>query len=280
LTLPFAKMHGCGNDYVVIDGFRHDMADPHELARRMNDRRFGVGADGLLLALPSDEADFRMRMFNVDGSEAEMCGNGLRCLVKFVWERDLVPHREQLTVDTLAGRLTVFPTVEDERVVAVTVDMGRPRLERSEIPMRGAAGRVVDEDLDVGERTFAVTAVSMGNPHVVTWVDDVDALPLEEIGPLVEHHPAFPNRVNAEFVERLSETEVRQRTWERGCQETLACGTGACAVVVAGVLTARTRREILIHLRGGDLHIAWGEDDHVRLTGPAVEVFQGTWPRS
>jgi len=282
--LPFAKMHGCANDYVVVDGFHHDVADPAELARLTADRRTGVGSDGLLLALPGETAPLRMRMFNVDGSEAEMCGNGLRCLVKFALERGLVPWAERGDVETGAGVLSwqVPAGATGRRVVdEVTLRMGRPVLERGRIPMRGGAGRVVDEPLDLGDARLAITAVSMGNPHVVTFVNDVDAVDLPAIGPRVERHASFPNRTNTEFVEVLSRGELRQRTWERGCGETLACGTGACAVAVAGVLTGRTDRDVLIHLRGGDLRVAWEEEDaggQVRLGGPAVEVFTGTWP--
>ena len=280
--LPFTKMHGCGNDYVVVDGFRHVVADPHDLARRMNDRRHGVGSDGLLLVLPSESADVQMRMFNVDGSEAEMCGNGLRCLVKFAWERGLVERCAHGTAETGAG---VLAWEVEDRVVAsggpvdrVTIDMGSPRLERSEIPMEGPPGRVLDEELRLEDRTLAVTAVSMGNPHAVTWVEEVGAYPVEAVGRQVESHVAFPRRTNTEFVEIVSPREVRQRTWERGCGETLACGTGACAVVVAGVETGRTDRTVLVHLLGGDLEITYGDDGHVRMTGPAVEIFEGTWP--
>lgn len=280
--LPFAKMHGCGNDYVVVDGFCHDVADPADLARRITDRRFGVGSDGLLLALPSERADFRMRMFNPDGSEAESCGNGLRCLVKFALERALVPWAERGCVETVAGILDVEAHTVGHggarRVAEVTIRTGPPVLEREALPMAGPPGRVVEEPLDVGGRSVAVTAVSMGNPHVVVWVDDVEAFPVGGTGPLLERHDAFPRRTNAEFVEVVSRTEVKQRTWERGVGETLACGTGACAVVVAGVLAGRTDREILVHLRGGDLGVAWDDDGRVRLRGPAVEVFEGVWP--
>ena len=278
-AIPFTKMHGCENDYVVVDGIHHDVGDPHAFARAVNDRRQGVGADGLLLALPSETADLRMRMFNVDGSEAEMCGNGLRCLVKFAWERGLLPKGMSGTVETGAGVLGYeLRDPVDGHVDRITIDMGRPRLERGEIPMLGDAGPVRDEPLTVGDRQLEITAVSMGNPHAVSWVDDVETWPLEDVGPGVEHHASFPNRTNAEFVQIISPDEVVQRTWERGCGETLACGTGACAVVVAGVETGRLAREVLVHLRGGDLEIRYGEDGHVWKTGPAVQVFEGTWP--
>ncbi len=283
LPLPFTKMHGCANDYVVVDAVHHPVPDPEALALAVCDRRRGVGADGLLLALPSQTADLRMRMFNVDGSEAEMCGNGIRCLVKFAIERELLSPDPVGVIETKAGAMgyEVASTPEggDPRIDAVTIRMGVPRLERTDIPMEGPSGQVISETLELGDgERLSVTAVSMGNPHAVTWVDDVEALELGRLGPRVEHHVAFPRRTNTEFVEVISPREVRQRTWERGCGETLACGTGACAVVVAGVLTGRTEREVLVHLRGGDLEIAWEEGGGVRMTGPAVEVFQGLWP--
>ena len=277
-SLPFTKMQGCGNDYVYVDGFHHRVDDPGALAKAVSDRRFGVGSDGLIVILPSDKADVRMRMWNADGSESEMCGNGIRCVAKYAYERGLAPRRPRLTAETGAGVLALDLDVRDGRVESVSVDMGPPRLERAEVPMLGAPGRVVEEPLVAGDRTFRVTAVSMGNPHCVTYVDDVASFPVERYGPLLEHHPVFPRRANVEFVEVVSRREVVQRTWERGAGETWACGTGASAVGVAGVLTGRTDREVLVHLRGGDLRIAWPEGGHVRKTGPAVAVFDGTWP--
>ena len=277
-SLPFVKMQGCGNDYVYVDGFHHEVKDPSALARAVSDRRFGVGSDGLILALPSTRADFRMRMWNLDGSESEMCGNGLRCVSKFVYERGLAPQKPRLKVETGAGVLEVDLHLEAGRVDSVTVDMGEPRLERAEIPMLGKPGRVLDEALAVDGRTLAVTAVSMGNPHAVTYVPSTAEAPVSRWGPLVERHPSFPRRTNAHFVEVLSPSEVRQRTWERGCGETHACGTGACAVAVAGVLTGRTGRDLTLHLLGGDLQVRWPEGGHVFLTGPCVEVFEGRWP--
>jgi diaminopimelate epimerase len=269
-------MHGCGNDYVVVDGFHQRVEDPAALARAVSDRRYGVGSDGLLIALPSDRADVRMRMFNVDGSESEMCGNGLRCLARFAWERGLVDRRANLTAETGAGVLGLHVEADDDRIERITVDMGAPRLERGEIPMIGPPGRVVDEPIDVDGRTLRITAVSMGNPHVVAWVDDVETFPLETVGPRLERHPSFPRRTNVHVVHVLSRSTVRVRTWERGCGETLACGTGACAVVVAGVLGDRTDREVLLHVRGGDLNVRWDEGGSVFLGGPAEEVFTGT----
>jgi diaminopimelate epimerase len=283
--LPFAKMHGCANDYLFVDAFAGEPEGLESLARAMSDRRRGVGADGLILALPSERADFRMRMFNADGSESEMCGNGLRCLAKFVYERGLVARRPRLTAETGAGVLAVDLEVEGGLVHRATVDMGPPRLERAEIPMLGPPGPVREEPLagvEVAGRPLRVTAVSMGNPHAVAFVDglveDLDAFPVEEVGPRVERHPAFPRRANAEFVRVLSRGEVQQRTWERGAGETYACGTGACAVVVAGVLTGRLDGEVLVHLRGGDLAVRWPGEGSVYLSGPAVEVFRGAWP--
>jgi diaminopimelate epimerase len=271
-------MHGCGNDYVYVDGFHEQVADPAALARAVSDRRFGVGSDGLILALPSDRADFRMRMWNADGSESEMCGNGLRCVSKFVHERGLVAKKPRLLVETGAGLLTAELHLAGGTVESVTLDMGPPRLERAEIPMRGAPGRVIEEPLSVDGVALEVTGVSMGNPHAVTYVPDVAAAPVTQLGPKVEHHAAFPRRTNVHFVEVLGPREVRQRTWERGSGETHACGTGACAVTVAGVLTGRTERELVLHLLGGDLHVRWPEGGHVFLTGPCVEVFEGRWP--
>lgn len=277
-VLPFTKMHGCGNDYVYVDGFHQRVDDPVELARRISDRRFGVGSDGLILALPSERADFRMRMWNADGSESEMCGNGLRCVAKFAYDRGLVARRSRLTVETGAGLLGVDLHLTGGEVTAATLDMGPPRLERADLPMRGPAGRVVDEPLDVDGQVWRFTGVSMGNPHVVTWVERVATAPVTRVGPAVERHPAFPRRTNVHFVEVLGPAEVRQRTWERGSGETYACGTGACAVTVAGVLTGRTGRELTLHLLGGDLSVRWPEGGHVFLTGPATHVFDGAWP--
>jgi diaminopimelate epimerase len=272
-------MQGCGNDYVYVDAFHNAVEDPAALAKAMSDRRFGIGSDGLILILPSDRADLRMRMWNADGSEAEMCGNGIRCVAKLAYERGLVPRKPRLSAETGAGVLGLDLALRDGRVDAVTVDMGTPGLERSEIPMDGPSGRVVDEPITAGDRVFAVTCVSMGNPHCVTFVERVKDFPVERYGPLLERHDAFPRRTNVEFVEVTSRKEVVQRTWERGAGETWACGTGASAVCVAGVLTGRTDRSVRIHLRGGDLLLSWDEaDGRVRMTGPAVTVFEGEWP--
>ncbi len=277
--MRFTKMHGLGNDYVYINGFEEQVSDPSSLAVRVSDRHFGIGSDGLILILPSDKADARMRIFNADGSEAEMCGNGLRCVAKFVYERAIC-RNNPMRIETGAGILTVDLFVDTrDQVEKVRVDMGAPRLTRGEIPMTGPAGeQAVEVPVEAGGRRFAVTCVSMGNPHCVVFVDDVDTFPVAEFGPLLENHPLFPRRTNVEFVQVLSRSEVRQRTWERGAGETLACGTGASAVTVAAVLTGRCDRRLVNHLAGGDLELEWLEDGPVLMTGPATEVFTGEWP--
>ncbi len=276
--MKFVKMHGAGNDYVYIDGFQETIADPAALAVAISSRQFGIGADGLILILPSQTADVRMQMFNSDGSEAEMCGNGIRCVAKYAYDHGLVQSKD-IRVETRAGikSLQLF-TNSDNRVGKVRVNMGPPILSRREIPMNGPADpQVVGETLTILDRDFQITCVSMGNPHCVIFVDDVENFPVERYGPAIENHPAFPRRINVEFVEILSADEVRQRTWERGSGETLACGTGASAVTVAGVLTGRTARRLVNHLRGGDLEMEWAEDGNVYMTGPAVQVFAGDY---
>jgi diaminopimelate epimerase len=276
--MKFTKMHGAGNDYVYVDGYSETVADPAALARELSDRHFGIGSDGLILILPSTVADVRMRMFNSDGSEAEMCGNGLRCVAKYAFDHGLVKSRA-ITVETGAGLLPVemFTNVAG-RVDRVRVNMGRPRLTRAEIPMTGPADeRVLDRELPVLDRTFHISCVSMGNPHCVIYVDEIDTFPVATYGPLIENHELFPRRTNVEFVQVLSPGEVRQRTWERGAGETLACGTGAAAVTVAGILTGRTGNRLLNHLAGGDLELTWDGNGEVFMTGPAVEVFTGVF---
>ena len=281
--MRFTKMHGAGNDYVYVNCYDQRVPDDlGELARRISDRHFGVGGDGLILICPSEVADARMRMYNADGSEAEMCGNGIRCLAKYVYDHGIA-KKDTLTVQTDAGVLSLDLHVTDGLVDRVRVDMGEPILDAASVPttLPGRAehrGAAVDVPLVVGEMTLQVTCVSMGNPHCVTFVDRLTDQWVRETGPRIETDPHFPHRVNAEFVEVLSRGEVRQRTWERGSGETLACGTGASAVCVAGVLTGRTDRKILVHLPGGDLTLDWSEtDSHVYMTGPAVEVFSGEY---
>jgi len=281
--MRFTKMHGAGNDYVYVDCFSQPgPADPAGLARQVSDRHFGVGGDGLVLIMPSDAADARMRMFNADGSEAEMCGNAVRCVAKYVYDHGLA-QKPTLSVETGRGILSLDLEVADGRVERVRVDMGEPILTADQIPttLPGSPSvpghPVVDAELPVGGRKLLVTCVSMGNPHCVTYVPKLSDYWVLRIGPKVEIDPHFPRRVNAEFVEALSRGEVRMRVWERGSGETLACGTGASAACVAGVLSGRTDRNVLIHLRGGDLELHWAEDNHVYMTGPAVEVFSGEW---
>ncbi|OPX24290.1 MAG: diaminopimelate epimerase [Planctomycetales bacterium 4484_123] len=277
--MRFVKMQGIGNDYVYVDCFQQQVADPSELARRISDRHFGVGADGLILILPSASADVRMRMFNADGSEAEMCGNGIRCLAKYVHDHGLC-DANPLQVETAAGIKTVHLALDAPgKVTAATVDMGTPLLKPADVPVRVPGERVVNTPITAGRRTYQMTCLSMGNPHAVIYVDDVAAVPLGEVGPAIERHPLFPERINVHFVQPHCPSEVTMRTWERGSGATLACGTGASAVCVAGVLTGRTERKITAHLPGGDLQLEWREaDGHVYLTGPAEEVFTGEWP--
>ncbi|MCD4688530.1 MAG: diaminopimelate epimerase [Desulfuromonadaceae bacterium] len=276
--MKFAKMHGAGNDYVYVNCFEETIADPAALARQVSNRNFGIGSDGLILIMPSEVADVCMRMFNSDGSESEMCGNGIRCVAKYAYDHGLVTKQE-ITAETGAGVLTLqLFTNEAGKVDRVRVNMGQPRLTRGQIPMTGDADQqVVNQELKVLDRTFHITCVSMGNPHCIIFVDNVDEFPLEKYGPVIENHDLFPNRTNVEFVEIVSPNEVKQRTWERGAGETLACGTGASAVAVAGILNERTERTILNHLLGGDLELEWTEEGSVFMTGPAVQVFEGTF---
>lgn len=277
--MKFTKMHGIGNDYVYMSGFDQPVpADPAKLAIAVSDRHFGIGSDGLILIVPSKVADARMRMFNADGSESEMCGNGVRCVAKFIHDHGIA-SKPRVTVETGRGVLTLDLDVEAGKAERVRVNMGSPILQGLEIPTLLPGNPPVDVPLTVGDHELRATAVSMGNPHVIIYVDDVADFPVETLGPLIENDPAFPRRVNAHFVEMLGRGEVRMRTWERGSGITLACGTGACAVCVAGVLTGRTDRKLLAHLPGGDLLLEW-PDDHgpVFMTGTATEVFSGEWP--
>ncbi len=294
--MKFTKMHGAGNDYVYVDCFEHAFpAQPGELARKVADRHFGVGGDGLIFICPSTVADARMRMFNADGSEAEMCGNGVRCVAKYVYDHDMC-RSPSLTIETGRGVLTLAVELKNERVERVRVDMGEPILEAARIPVQipgiSTEGRVVNvagpSDACPGPEAAALmgkagvqplmTCVSMGNPHSTIYCDHVSEVPLEKIGPILEHHAWFPQRINVHFVQIHSPHEVTMRTWERGSGITLACGTGASAVCVAGVLTGRTDRKILAHLPGGDLELEWNADNnHVYMTGPGVYVFSGEW---
>ena len=275
--LKFTKMHGIGNDYIYFNAIDQQIDDPEELSIKLSDRRFGVGGDGIILVCPSEIADAKMRIFNEDGSEAKMCGNGIRCVAKFVYDYGIVPA-EKITVaiDTLSGVKTIDLTVENGKAIAAKVDMGAPILKPADIPMNFDGEIVVDQPLEVDGTPWKVTAVSMGNPHCVTFVDDVDSLDLEKIGPAFENHPAFPDRVNTEFVRVIDEHTLQMRVWERGSGETWACGTGACATVVAACLNGYCKKgeDITVHLRGGDLVIRY-TDKTVMMTGPAATVFEG-----
>ena len=271
--LRFTKMHGIGNDYVYVDCFSQTVADPAGLARRVSPRRTGIGSDGLILICPSSIADCRMEMYNADGSRGQMCGNGIRCVGKYAYEHGLA-RRESLRIETDAGVKLLRLHTDRDAVVRVTVDMGEPILEGPRIPV-AAEGRVVNVPLQVGTDTYRITCVSMGNPHCVVFTPDVEALALAQLGPQFEHHPFFPQRVNTEFVSVLARDALRMRVWERGSGETAACGTGACAALVAAVLNGKTDRRAIVHLNGGDLDIEWNADNHVLMTGTAEEVFTG-----
>ncbi len=274
--MKFTKMHGAGNDYVYVNCFEERVDNPEQVAVKVSNRNFGIGSDGLILIMPSEVADVRMRMFNSDGSESEMCGNGIRCVAKYAFDHGIVGKKE-ITAETGAGILTLQLFTGDRNTIEkVRVNMGKPRLTRAEIPMLGDGEKqVVNEPLNILHTTFLITCVSMGNPHCVIFVDDVDSFQVEKYGPLIENHDLFPRRTNVEFVQIISPTEVRQRTWERGAGETLACGTGASAVCVAGALNGVTEKKILNHLSGGDLELEWSDDGYLYMTGPAVEVFSG-----
>lgn len=278
MGIEFTKWQGCGNDFVLVDDRSESIKDPAELSRKMCDRHYGIGADGLIIVRPSDKADTRMRIYNTDGSEAEMCGNGIRCFARWVYELGLVPG-EEFTVETGAGILVPKIIKENGRITGVRVDMGQPVLDAEKIPTKGfGTGHVVDKTIEVLGETYHVTCVSMGNPHCVVLWDDLSTLDIEKLGPAFENHPAFPNRVNTEFVSVRDKNHVRMRVWERGAAVTMACGTGACATLTACVLNDRTERKAEIELDGGKLFIEWSEkDNHIYMTGPAEEVYKGTY---
>jgi len=272
-TLEFTKMHGAGNDFVVLDGTRDPLPPLEPLARHLCDRHFGIGADQVLVVRPSRSADFRMEIYNADGSQAEMCANGIRAFFLYLRSRGH-SAADEIAVETLAG--VVRPRAAGPG--RVSVEMGRPILEPAKIPttLGAGAGPVLAAELEVGGEKLRVSAVSMGNPHAVLFVPDPDRAPVERLGPLIERHPAFPNRVNVEFATPVDRRRIRQRTWERGTGETLACGSGACAVAVVAMLEGRVERQVVVELRGGELEIAWpGGGAPVRMTGPAAEVFTG-----
>lgn len=277
-AMKFTKMHGLGNDYVFVSAFDQDVPEPTSLARRISDRHRGIGSDGLIVMHPSKTCDVRMEMYNADGSRAQMCGNGLRCVAKYAIEHGLTAGPEVI-VETDAGRLLAHCRFEGDRVVAVRADMGEPSLAAQWLPASTREPQLVEYPLDLGkDLVYAVTCVSTGNPHAVIFVENVQAVALERVGPLIERHRLFPARINVHFAQVEARHAISMRTWERGSGITQACGSGACAVCVAGVTTGRSERRVTITLPGGDLEIDWAEDNHVHMTGPAVEVFEGVWP--
>jgi diaminopimelate epimerase len=275
--MRFTKMHGAGNDYIYVNCFAEPIpADPAEVARQISDRHFGIGGDGLVLICPSDKADVRMRMFNADGSESEMCGNASRCVAKYVYDHGIC-RKDELKLETGRGVLTLKVFAEHGRVQQVRVNMAAPILKSADIPTTLPGDPPVRAKLEVAGRTLEVTCVSMGNPHCVTFVDEITDEWVHVIGPQIEKHPAFPRKINAEFIKVISPREIQMRVWERGSGETLACGTGACASAVAAVLNGLCERKVLCHLPGGDLTLEWAESGEVYMTGPATEVFSGVW---
>lgn len=273
--MKFTKMQGIGNDYVYVNCFTETVEDPAKTARFVSDRHFGIGSDGLILIKPSETADFEMDMYNADGSRAGMCGNGIRCVAKYVYDYGLT-DKTSITISTGSGVKQLELEVEKGKVSSVRVDMGAPVLEAARIPADFGKSPVVDTPITVQGKTYQATCVSMGNPHCIVPVEDVDGLEIEKIGPDFEHHVCFPERVNTEFIRVLDENTVQMRVWERGAGETWACGTGACAVAVACVLNGWTKEKVLVKLRGGDLRIHWDrETDRVYMTGPAAVVFDG-----
>lgn len=275
--MQFTKMHGLGNDYIYINAFKEKIDNPSALAKAMSHRHFAVGSDGIVLIGPSSLADFKMSMFNADGSEAEMCGNAIRCVGKYVYDTGMTA-KETLTIETLAGVKTLEISLQNGEVSTVRVDMGEPQLNPPLIPMKADGENFIEREIKVNGRIYCGTAVSMGNPHLVVAIAKIDDLNLPEIGPKFENHALFPRRTNTEFVENPDKDNIRMRVWERGAGETLACGTGAAAVLVASVLAGKSNRRATVHLLGGDLTVEWNEaDNHVYIEGPATTVFTGTW---
>ena len=273
--MKFTKMHGLGNDYVYVNCFEEKIDNPPAVARFVSDRHFGIGSDGLIMINPSKTADFEMEMYNADGSRGEMCGNGIRCVAKYVYDYGLT-DKTQISVETLGGIKYLDLTVEDGKVSQVKVDMGKPELEADLIPIISEREQVIDEPIEVDGKEYHMTGVSMGNPHAVIYVDDVKGLDLEKIGPKFENHERFPKRINTEIVHCIDRQTVEMRVWERGSGETLACGTGACAVAVSSILNNLTDTRVTVKLLGGDLQIEWDrEKDRVFMTGPATVVFDG-----
>ena len=276
--IKFTKMHGIGNDYVYINCFTEQVDNPNELAKIMSPRRFSVGADGVILICPSKVADAKMRMFNLDGSEGKMCGNGIRCVGKFVYDSGIA-HKDTITIETLSGIKTLYITDRDGVAETITVDMGKAELSPEKIPAIADCDTIIDTAITVDGNSYNITAVSMGNPHAVTFCDEIESLNLEKIGPHFEHHEMFPQEVNTEFIRVIDESTLQMRVWERGSGETFACGTGACAAAVAAVLNGYCKHdtEITVHLVGGDLFITYKNDGTVFMRGPATKVFDGVY---
>ena len=277
MAITYTKMHGLGNDYLFIEGDKNEIADPAELSRRMSHRHLGAGADGIILILPGDSGEFKMRIFNADGSEAETCGNGIRCFAKYVLERGLT-DKTDFVIDTLGGPNRVQLTVKNGKVETVRSNMGRPKFERAEIPMEGPPGRVIEEPLEVDGETVRVTCANIGNPHAVVFVEDAEKAPLHTLGPKIERHPKFPQRTNVEFVNVIDGENIKMRIWERGSGETMASGSGSCGAALASMITDRVGRRVHVHHVYGKLLIEWAEDGNVYQEGPATEVYTGTWP--
>lgn len=274
--MEFTKMHGIGNDYIYFNCLEKEIENPNELAIKLSDRHFGVGGDGIVLILPSKVADFRMRMFNADGSEGEMCGNATRCIGKYVYEKGHTKSKE-ISLETLGGIKHLKLTVVDDKVIEVEVNMGKAILGAKDIPVDINKENVIDEEVTIGDKQYNITCVSMGNPHCIVYMNGIDELEIEKIGPVFENNPLFPQRINTEFVEVIDEKTLKMRVWERGSGETYACGTGACAVTVASVLNGFCKKdeEITVKLLGGDLKIKYCNDGIVYMTGPAEFVFEG-----
>lgn len=275
--MNFSKMHGIGNDYIYVNCFEENISEPEKISVVVSNRRFGIGSDGLVLIMPSDKADFRMRIFNADGSEAMMCGNATRCIGKYVYDMGLT-NKTDITLETNSGIKYLKLFVRDNKVESVRVDMGKAILKPSDIPVKSSLDMFVAQPVIVNGTEYKLTCVSMGNPHAVLFTENIDSLDLEKIGSHFENHEIFPNRVNTEFVEVIDGHTLKMRVWERGSGETFACGTGACATVVAAVLNGFCKHdeEILVHLRGGDLRITYQSNGTVMMTGPATYVFEGT----
>ncbi len=276
--IRFTKMHGIGNDYIYIDCFKENIPDPEYLARVMSPRRTSVGSDGVILICPSEVADAKMRMFNLDGSEGKMCGNGIRCVGKYIYDTGIA-HKETLTVETLSGIKTLKVTEENGKAVSLTVDMGEPILVPKDIPVLFDGERMINEPLEIDDKEYRITAVSMGNPHAVVFCDNVKDLDLEKIGPKFEFNPIFPEQVNTEFIRVIDNRTLEMRVWERGSGETFACGTGACAAAVAAVLNGYCEKgtEITVHLKCGDFNITYADNSHIYMRGAAEKVYDGVY---